>query len=65
MVYRKGVLHFHENTRTPVARVTTEKIMALNIENLLHPPYSPLHAPSECHLFNAMEFFRGKSNYKM
>lgn len=57
LVNRKGVLLLHDNARPHIARVTQEKIMALNMEVLPHPPYSPDLAPSDYHLFRSLQHF--------
>jgi histone-lysine N-methyltransferase SETMAR len=41
--------------------LTTNKLAELGWEHLEHPPYSPDLAPSDFHLFRALEhFLRGK-----
>ena len=51
----KGVLFHQDNARPHVAKTTLEKIASLGWELLPHPPYSPDVAPSDYHLFLAMD----------
>lgn len=43
------------NARPYIAQVTKEKIMVLNMEVLLHPPYSPGLATVDNHLFRSLQ----------
>ncbi|XP_043501569.1 histone-lysine N-methyltransferase SETMAR-like [Polistes fuscatus] len=57
IVNRKGVILQHDNARPHCARRTLEKINELGWEVLPHPPYSPDVAPSDFHLFRALQHF--------
>jgi [histone H3]-lysine36 N-dimethyltransferase SETMAR len=52
----KCLLHY-DNTRPHVVKKTQMKLMELGWEVLPHPPYSPDIAPSDYHLFRAMDNF--------
>lgn len=55
------VLVLHDNARPHVARLTQETLARFDWEHLAHAPYSPDMAPSDYHLFRALEhFLRGK-----
>jgi [histone H3]-lysine36 N-dimethyltransferase SETMAR len=54
---RWKVLLLHDNTRPHVVKKTQMKLMELDWEVLPHPPYSPDIAPSDYHLFRAMDNF--------
>jgi len=55
LVNRKGVLFHQDNARPHTAKATVEVINSLGWELLPHTPYSPDIAPSDYHLFRAME----------
>ncbi|XP_043498446.1 histone-lysine N-methyltransferase SETMAR-like [Polistes fuscatus] len=57
IVNRKGVILQNDNARPHCARRTLEKINELGWEVLPHPPYSPDVAPSDFHLFRALQHF--------
>ena len=51
-----------KNARPHVAELTREKLMALEWEVLMHPPYSPDLAPTDFHLFRSLQnFLTGKT----
>jgi histone-lysine N-methyltransferase SETMAR len=55
LVTRKGVVLLHDNAKPHVAKVTLETTNRLGWETLVHPPYSPDIAPSDCHLFLSLD----------
>ncbi|KOC71283.1 Histone-lysine N-methyltransferase SETMAR, partial [Habropoda laboriosa] len=55
LVNRKGVLHLHDNARPHVATATQQKISNLKWKLIPHPPYSPDMAPTDFHLFQALQ----------
>ena len=59
---RQGsIVLLHDNAKPHTARLTTNKMAEFGWEVLEHPPYSPDLAPSDFHLFRALEhFLRGK-----
>ena len=63
---RKKVILHHDNARPNVSLARQKKIMELGWEVLSHPSYSPDLAPSDYHLFLALQhFLNGKSFMKM
>lgn len=59
---RQGpIMLLHDNARPHTARLTQNKLSEFGWTTLEHPPYSPDLAPSDFHLFRALEhFLRGK-----
>lgn len=59
---RQGsIVLLDDNAKPHTARLTTNKMAEFGWEVLEHPPYSPDLAPSDFHLFRALEhFLRGK-----
>ncbi|KAK6731377.1 hypothetical protein RB195_007697 [Necator americanus] len=45
----------HDNERPHIAKKTSQKILELGWEVLLHPPYSPNLAPSDYHFFRLLQ----------
>lgn len=59
---RNRVVFLHDNARPHTAMVTREKLLQLGWEVLPHPAHSPDIAPSDFHLFRALDnHLRGKS----
>ncbi|GFV36514.1 putative DD34D transposase [Trichonephila clavipes] len=57
LVNRRGIV-FHQDNAWPHASVVThQNLWKLGWEVLMHPPYSPDLAPSDYHLFLALENF--------
>jgi histone-lysine N-methyltransferase SETMAR len=54
-VTRKGVVLLHGNAKPHVAKVTRETTIRLGWETLVHSPYSPDIAPSDCLLFHSLD----------
>lgn len=61
---RWKVLLLHDNARPHVAKKTQMKLMELDWEVLPHPPYSPDIAPSDYHLFRAMDNFMQNKEFR-
>ncbi|KAL6420427.1 hypothetical protein ACFW04_014434 [Cataglyphis niger] len=58
---RRGVVFHQDNARPHTSTVTRQKLRELGWEVLMHPPYSPDLAPSDYHLFLALQnFFNDK-----
>ncbi|KAL9918814.1 histone-lysine N-methyltransferase SETMAR-like [Glossina fuscipes fuscipes] len=58
---RRGVVFHQDNARPHASTVTRQKLRELGWEVLMHPPYSPDLAPSDYHLFLALQnFFNDK-----
>ncbi|KAL9910473.1 histone-lysine N-methyltransferase SETMAR-like isoform 1-T5 [Glossina fuscipes fuscipes] len=58
---RRGVVFHQDNARPHTSTVTRQKLRELGWEVLMHPPYSPDLAPSDYHLFLALQnFFNAK-----
>ncbi|KOC63918.1 Histone-lysine N-methyltransferase SETMAR, partial [Habropoda laboriosa] len=47
----------HDNARPRVAQNVQKKLRKFDWEILSHPAYSPDIAPSDCHLFPALQHF--------
>ncbi|GFV20576.1 histone-lysine N-methyltransferase SETMAR [Trichonephila clavipes] len=54
---RRGVVFHQDNARPHTSVVTRQKLCELGWEVLMHPPYSPDLAPSDYHLFLALQNF--------
>ncbi|CAK9811656.1 Histone-lysine N-methyltransferase SETMAR [Anthophora quadrimaculata] len=54
---RRGVVFHQDNARPHTSIVTRQKLRELGWEVLMHPPYSPDLAPSDYHLFRALQNF--------
>ena len=48
---RKGVIFHQDNARPHTYLVTRKKLLQLGWEIMLHPPYSPNLAPSDCYYY--------------
>lgn len=53
----------HDNARPHVAKVTRSKLLEMGWEVLPHPAYSPDLAPSDYHLFRALQNFLKEKKY--
>lgn len=51
----KKIYFLHDNARPHIAKITRKKLIDLGWELLPHPPYSPDLAPTDYHLFRALE----------
>ena len=62
LINRKGVV-FHQNKARPhTSLVTRQKLLQLEWDTMLHPPYSPDLAPSDYYLFRSLQnFLDGKT----
>ena len=49
------VLLLHDNAPAHRALATQKKLAYLGFQYLDHPPYSPVLAPSDCHLFHGLK----------
>ncbi|GFV60891.1 histone-lysine N-methyltransferase SETMAR [Trichonephila clavipes] len=54
---RRGAVFHQDNARQHTSVVTRQKLWELSWEVLMHPPYSPNLAPSDYHLFLALQNF--------
>ncbi|GFX61275.1 putative DD34D transposase [Trichonephila clavipes] len=54
---RRGVVFHQDNSRLHTSVVTLQNLWELGWEVLMHPPYSPDLAPSDCHLFLTLQTF--------
>ncbi|GFY26451.1 histone-lysine N-methyltransferase SETMAR [Trichonephila clavipes] len=57
MANRRGVMSHQDNTRPHTSVVTRPNLWELGWEVLMHSPYSPNLAPSDYHLFLALQNF--------
>jgi [histone H3]-lysine36 N-dimethyltransferase SETMAR len=57
LLIRWNILLLYDNARPHVVKKTQMNLMELDWEVLPHPPYSPDIAPSDYHLFRAMDNF--------
>ena len=57
LINKKGVVFHHDNVRPHIPLVTRQKLRELGWEVLMHPPYSPDLAPSDCHFFRSLKSF--------
>ena len=55
MVNRNGVIFHHDNATPHTFLTTRQKLLRLGWEVMLHPPYSPDHAPSDYYLFRSLQ----------
>ena len=54
-VNSKGVVFHHGNARPHTSLVTRQKLLQLEWDALLHPPYSPDLVASDYHLFRSLK----------
>ena len=54
LINRRGVILHHDNARPHAAVITRQKLLGFGWEVLPHPPYSPHLAPTDYHLFRAL-----------
>ena len=52
---RKGVFFHQYNAKAHTSLVTSQKLLDLSWNALLHPPFSPDLAPLDCYLLHSME----------
>jgi hypothetical protein len=50
----KDVVLLHDNSRPHTATYTAETLRKLKFDVMAHPPYSPNHVPSDCHVFGPL-----------
>ena len=55
LAHRKGVVFHHDNARPHTSLMTQNKLTELGWKVLTHPPCSPDLAPSDYHLFRALQ----------
>ncbi|KOC62794.1 Histone-lysine N-methyltransferase SETMAR, partial [Habropoda laboriosa] len=54
---RRGVVFHQDNARPHTSIMTRQKLRELGWKVLMHPPYSPDLAPSNYHVFLALQNF--------
>jgi histone-lysine N-methyltransferase SETMAR len=59
----KGFIFLHDNARPHTAAGTNALIQLFNWEIFDHPPYSPVLAPSDYHLFTKMTFWLATQHF--
>ncbi|GFX22363.1 histone-lysine N-methyltransferase SETMAR [Trichonephila clavipes] len=57
MASRRGVVLHQDNPKPRMSVTTRQKLWELGWEVLMHPSYSPDLAPSDHHLFFALQYF--------
>ena len=55
LVNRKGVIFHHDNATPHTSSNTRQKLLRLDWEAMLYPPYSPNLAPSDYYLFRSLQ----------
>ena len=55
LVNRKRIIFHQDTARQHVSLTTRQKLLQLGWEVLIHLPYSPDIAPSDCHLFRSLQ----------
>ncbi|XP_035723709.1 histone-lysine N-methyltransferase SETMAR-like [Vespa mandarinia] len=62
LINRKGVVFHQDNARPHTSLVSRQKLLQLEWDTMLHPPYSPDLAPSDYYLFRSLQnFLDGKT----
>ncbi|WKY11423.1 hypothetical protein Q1695_003188 [Nippostrongylus brasiliensis] len=57
LLNRDRPILLQDNARPHVARRTLQKLQELDVELLIHPPYSPDLAPTDYHIFQSLDLF--------
>ena len=60
----KKIRFLHDNARPHTAKKTREKLLQLQWEVLIHPPYSPDLAPSDFYLFCSLQNFLKNKHFR-
>jgi len=55
LINRRDVVFHHDNARPHTFLMTRQKLRELDWEVLMHPPYSPDIASSDCYLFRSLQ----------
>ena len=55
LINRKRIIFHQDNARPHVSLMTRQKLLQLDWEVLIHPPYSLDIAPSDFHLFRSLQ----------
>ncbi|GFV09951.1 histone-lysine N-methyltransferase SETMAR [Trichonephila clavipes] len=63
LVNRRGVAFHQDSARSQTSVVSRQKLWKLGWEFLIHPQYSPDMAPSDYHLFLALQNFLSGKNW--
>ncbi|XP_046828276.1 histone-lysine N-methyltransferase SETMAR-like [Vespa crabro] len=62
LINREGVVFHQDNARHHTSLVSRQKLLQLEWDTMLHPPYSPYLAPSDYYLFRSLQnFLDGKT----
>ena len=63
LVNRKRIIFHQDNARLHVSLMTSQKLLQLGWEVLIHPSYSPDIAPSDFHLFRSSQNSPNRRNF--
>ncbi|KAJ0181486.1 hypothetical protein K1T71_003571 [Dendrolimus kikuchii] len=55
LINRRGVVFHHDNARPHISLAIQQKLREFGWKVLIHPPYSPVLAPSDFHLFRSLQ----------